>query len=70
MSAHVPLSARALELIADDKIRAAYQQGEFDNLPRFGQPAAIIDEPYDTHWWLRRKLKAESMQPKLFPRIG
>lgn len=70
MSAHVPFSAKALETIADDKIRTAYQQGEFDNLPGFGRPSAIIDEPYDPHWWLRRKLKAESMQPKLFPRIG
>lgn len=70
MSSHVPFSAKALEAIADDKIRTAYSRGEFDNLPGFGQPASIIDEPYDPHWWLRRKLKHENMQPKMFPRIG
>lgn len=70
MASAVPFSAKALETVADDKIRAAYLQGEFDNLPGFGKPAAIIDEPYDPHWWLRRKLKAENMRPKLFPRIG
>jgi hypothetical protein len=70
MASHVPFSAKALETIADDKIRSAYLRGEFDNLPGFGQPSSIIDEPYDPHWWLRRKLKQENLQPKLFPRFG
>lgn len=69
MSLPIPMSARALELIADDKIRTAIQNGEFDNLPGFGQPSPVIDEPYDSHWWLRRKLQAESLRPKLIPRL-
>ena len=58
----VPFNPKALEVIADDKIRTAYSRGEFDNLPGLGKPAAIIDEPYDPNWWLRRKLKHEDIQ--------
>ncbi len=54
-------SDRALQIIADNKIRTAIEAGEFENLPGFGQPSAIIDEPYDPHWWIRRKLHRESM---------
>jgi hypothetical protein len=66
MSADRPmLSERAIQIIAENKIRAAIEAGEFDNLPGLGQPAAIFDEPYDPHWWIRRKLKREALQ-KLF----
>ena len=56
------LSDRAIQIIAENKIRAAIEAGEFDNLPGLGQPAAIFDEPYDPHWWIRRKLKREALQ--------
>jgi hypothetical protein len=52
---------RAIQIIAENKIRAAIEAGEFDHLPDFGQPSAIIDEPYDPHWWIRRKLRREQM---------
>jgi hypothetical protein len=52
---------RAIQIIAENRIRAAIEAGEFDNLPRLGQPAAICDEPYDPHWWIRRKLKREQL---------
>jgi hypothetical protein len=55
------LTDRAIQIIADSKIRAAIEAGEFDNLPGFGKPAAIFDEPYDPHWWIRRKLKREGI---------
>jgi hypothetical protein len=55
------LTDRAIQIIADNKIRAAIDAGEFDNLPGFGRPAAIFDEPYDPHWWIRRKLRREQM---------
>jgi hypothetical protein len=62
MSVQVPLlSERAIQMIAENKIRAAVEAGEFDNLPGLGKPAAIFDEPYDPHWWIRRKLKRESL---------
>ena len=37
------------------------EAGEFDNLPGFGKPAAIFDEPYNPHWRIRRKLWRESL---------
>ncbi|HVT28328.1 MAG TPA: DUF1992 domain-containing protein [Lacipirellulaceae bacterium] len=55
------LSDRAIQIIAENKIRAAIEAGEFDNLPGFGKPSAIIDEPYDPHWWIRRKLRREQL---------
>ena len=55
------LSDRALAIVAENKIRAAMDAGEFDNLPGLGQPSPLIDEPYDPHWWIRRKLKDEGL---------
>ena len=58
-------SERALQIVADNKIRAAIEAGEFDNLPDLGRKSAIIDEPYDPYWWIRRKLKREGLPPLL-----
>lgn len=54
-------SDRAIQLIAENKIRAAIEAGEFDDLPGYGKPTAIFDEPYDPHWWIRRKLQRENL---------
>ena len=56
-------TGRALEIVADDKIRRAIEEGQFDHLPGLGQPHPIFDEPYDPHWWIRRKLERESLPP-------
>ena len=56
------LTDRAIQIIADNKIRAAIEAGDFDNLPGFGMPSAICDEPYDPFWWIRAKLKRENLQ--------
>ena len=62
MAAQRPLiTDRALQIVADNKIRAAIEAGEFDNLPNIGKPAAIGDEPYDPFWRIRRKLQREQM---------
>jgi DnaJ homologue, subfamily C, member 28, conserved domain len=55
------LTDRAIRIIAENKIVAAIEAGEFDKLPGFGRPAAIFDEPYDPHWWIRRKLRREQL---------
>ncbi|MBI2825100.1 MAG: DUF1992 domain-containing protein [Planctomycetia bacterium] len=55
------LTDRAIEIVAEDKIRAAIAAGDFDALPGFGKPHPIFDEPYDEHWWIRRKLAREKM---------
>lgn len=54
-------SERAMQMVADSKIRAAIEAGEFDNLPGFGKPSPLIDEPYDPFWWVRRKLRQENL---------
>jgi hypothetical protein len=56
-------SDRAIRLVADNKIQAALDAGEFDNLPGLGKPSPIIDEPYGPFWWIRRKLRAEQVHP-------
>jgi hypothetical protein len=56
------LSDRAIQIIADNTIRAAIEAGEFDNLPGFGKPIASIDDPYDPYWWVRQKLRREELQ--------
>lgn len=54
-------SDRAIQLIAEDKIRTAIEAGEFDHLPGLGKPLPLLEEPYDENWWLRRKLQAEAL---------
>lgn len=62
MSDNKPIiSERALQIVAENKILAAIESGEFDNLPGFGKPCALIDEPYDPFWWVRQKLKREEL---------
>jgi hypothetical protein len=55
------LSDRAIQIVAENKIRAAIEAGAFRNLPGFGRPAAVLDEPYDPFWWMCRKLKREQL---------
>lgn len=64
MATQLAFTDRAIQIIADNKIRAAIEAGEFDNLPGFGQPATICDEPYDPYWWIRRKLRREGMMAR------
>ena len=54
-------SEHALQIVAENKLRAAIDAGEFDNLPGFGKPSPLIDEAYDPLWWIRRKLKTEKL---------
>lgn len=56
------ISERAMQIVAENKILAAIEAGEFDNLPGFGKPSPLVDEPYDPQWWLRRKLEREEIQ--------
>lgn len=60
-------STAVLRQVAEDKLRNAIEQGEFENLPGLGRPAAIIDEPYYPLWWIGRKLKRENLVPRHKP---
>jgi hypothetical protein len=54
-------SERAMRLVAENKIQAAIEAGQFDDLPGLGKPSALINEPYDPFWWIRRKLRQEQL---------
>lgn len=49
------------QALAEDRIRAAQADGQFDNLPGFGQPIPGIDDPPEDNWWLKAKLKREQL---------
>lgn len=57
-------SQTALKIVAENKLRAAIEAGEFDNIPGLGKPSPVIDEPYHELWWIGRKLRREELVPK------
>jgi hypothetical protein len=50
-----------MRIVADNKILAALEAGEFDNLSGLGKPSPLIDAPYDPLWWIRSKLRDEQL---------
>lgn len=52
---------RAIELVAENRIRQAIEEGQFDNLSGQGQPIPDIDEPYDPLWWVKKWVRREQM---------
>jgi hypothetical protein len=57
---------RAWDTIAENKIRTAYEEGFFDNLPGLGQPIEDLGALGDPHWWIREKLKREQLRADAF----
>jgi hypothetical protein len=51
----------AIPIIADNRIRAAMEQGEFDHFAGAGQPLHNLDSTYDPNWWLRQMLQREKL---------
>jgi hypothetical protein len=49
------------ESFAEQQIREAQEAGRFDDLPGFGKPLPLIDEPYDELWWVKRKSRQENL---------
>lgn len=58
----LPFSNQAIQIVAESKIQTAIKEGEFDNLPGFGQPFDFCDQGYDPNWWIRSKVKRESLE--------
>ncbi len=48
-------------LLAEERIRTAQADGQFDNLSGFGKPIPGIDDPPDENWWIKAKLKREQL---------
>jgi hypothetical protein len=61
------LTDRVIQIVAENRIVTAIEAGEFAKLPGLGKPAAIFDEPYDPHWWIRRKLGRENLRSSSKP---
>lgn len=50
------------ESFADRRIREATEEGQFENLPGFGEPIPGINQPWNENSWIQRKLKEEGIQ--------
>jgi hypothetical protein len=61
MPDHIPKPKLPFDTLAEQRIRAAQAEGQFDNLPGFGQPIPGLDEPHDELWWVKEKLKREQL---------
>jgi len=64
------LSRRAVEIVAENRIREAMEHERFEDLPGFGQPIADIDEPYDPDWWIKKWIRREGISRTLAERFG
>ncbi len=51
----------AIPIVAENRIREAVEQGEFDFLEGMGEPLCDIDGNYQPDWWLRKKLAKERL---------
>ncbi len=70
MSSNGRFSSRATQLVAENSIREAIEEGKFDNLAGLGQPIADIDEPYDPDWWVKKWIRREQVGQILAERFG
>jgi hypothetical protein len=50
-----------IESLIEAQIRAARENGEFDDLPGAGKPLPGHTEPYDEQWWLKEFLRREGI---------
>ena len=64
------LSRRAVEIVAENRIREFMEQERFEDLSGFGQPIADIDEPYDPDWWVKKWIRREGVGRTLAERFG
>ena len=63
-------SRRAIETVAENRVREAIEEGQFDNLPGYGKPIPDIDEPYDPDWWVKQWIRREGASKMLADRFG
>jgi hypothetical protein len=56
-----PLNQKTIQMVAEAKIVAAMEMGEFDHLPGFGKPFEFDDQVYDPNGWLKDKMKRETL---------
>lgn len=54
---------RGIQRIAEERIQAAMERGEFANLTGKGRPLPDADTMPDDMWWIRKWIKREGIQP-------
>ncbi len=47
--------------IAENRIREAQREGQFDDLPGAGRPLPDLDGQYDPMWWVKKKVRREQL---------
>ncbi len=53
---------RAWHRIAENKIRSAQEEGQFQDLPGWGRPLEEIVDIEDPHGWVRRSIRDANRQ--------
>ncbi len=64
------MSRRAVQVVAENRVREAIEEGQFDDPPGLGQPIPDIDEPYDPDWWIKKWIRREGMNKTLAEKFG
>lgn len=59
------ITQRAIELVAENRIRQAVEEGQFEGLPGLHEPIPDVDDPYDPDWWVKRWVRRESLSRQL-----
>ena len=55
------MTSDRIESLIEARIRAARENGEFDDLPGAGKPLPGRGEPYDEQWWLKEYVRREGI---------
>lgn len=53
---------RAIDRIVENRLKTAFEEGKFDNLPGRGKPLAHVDQPFDEFWWVRNWAERERLK--------
>jgi hypothetical protein len=54
-------SERSVQVLCENILRVAREEGKFDNLPGAGKPIPDLDDAYDPDWWLQKKMKEDDL---------
>jgi hypothetical protein len=64
------MTRHTVQRVAENRIREAIENGEFDDLPGLGKPIPDIDEPYDPMWWVKQWFRREKLAQAMAQRRG
>lgn len=56
-----PGEPQLYETWIERQLREAIERGEFDDLAGAGEPLAVLNEPYEPTWWVKRWIEREGI---------